>query len=546
LQHLASLSELARLQVDELLDWSSFDQAPTLADDPFDPREVVDRILAGAALRLAEQHQVSLSLYAPDPSLVVLGDARRFSQVVSNLLSNAVKFTKQGSVDVSLEFEQAQDLTVLRLCVADTGIGMTEEQQQRLFTPFAQDRGVAARFGGSGLGLSIVRRIVAAAGGQLHVASEVGKGTRINLRLPLKRPPSSNSGLLFSPQALFGKQAWFDMPEGKQRDGLEADVRALGLEFTTDARKAHVAFVGWRQPTPPSIQRVVRVCQPWEAHEARSSAGPGGLLVQLPQSRARLLELVSDWARPVAAAVMPKVVLESSTRVLVAEDNVLNRHILVAKLRRWGLAPEEAEDGLVAVKRAESEAFDVVLMDLQMPNLDGIAAAKAIRQSAPNQPRIIALTANALLEDQKACRAAGMNGFLTKPVDDDALASILGRVAVDDAAWSVLARDLERLGPKGWVRWLERFASESSELLSKVDAALRKNDLGEVARLAHQGKSSAAWLGAMPLADALKAAEQTAKAGNESQATDHISEAKAHHRRTMAWLQWELVGALVS
>ncbi len=274
-----------------------------------------------------------------DPAVpgVLLGDPLRLLQVINNLVGNALKFTASGGIDVTVESaEQDQDTVLLNVRVKDTGVGLTREQQGRLFAAFQQAEGSTARpYGGSGLGLSINKRLVELMGGEIGVESEPGKGSTF----------------------------WFTV--------------RLRKEDPSRAEEATLA-------------------------DARSSS-------------AKLREM--------AAAIR-------GARVLLVDDSATNQLITKTYLRKMGLEVETADDGRVAIEKAKGADFDAILMDLHMPDIDGFAAAKAIRADEARQRKvppvpIIALTTAAMVKDLQASEAAGMNDHITKPVDPVRLAQTL-------------------------------------------------------------------------------------------------------------------------
>ncbi len=269
----------------------------------------------------------------------VVGDEGRLRQVLVNLVSNAVKFTDVGEVVVGVLARALPDERVeLVLSVADTGIGIPADQRQRLFEPFSQgDASTTRRFGGTGLGLVISRRLCEAMGGSLTVQSEVGQGSTFIVRLPVE--------LATAPDPI-------------------------------------------APPAPAAI----------------APPAPDTISVATPSDRARESRVDGDAAT-------------SPLRILLVEDNALNRDIAVQIIGVLGYRADVAGDGLQALAALERKRYDVVLMDVQMPNMDGLTAARHIHQRWPGdgRPKIIAMTASAQAEDRAACLEAGMDDYLSKP-----------------------------------------------------------------------------------------------------------------------------------
>ncbi|MCA9550682.1 MAG: response regulator [Myxococcales bacterium] len=317
--------------IDDILDLSKVEAGMlTLEARPFSPAEVAKEA-AGVLAFAADQKQVALTMVT-DAGLpaAVLGDQGRLRQIIVNLASNALKFTARGEVKVSMSADlQELEGTGLRVEVSDTGIGMTHEQLERVFSPFVQaDTSTSRRYGGTGLGLAISRRLVEAMGGVIRVKSELGKGSCF----------------------------WFEV-----------------LLPVVDA--------------------------------------PSSITVELPP------------AGPVAPGL----------RILLAEDNVVNQRVAAQMLRQLEVEVDVVADGQAAIEAMKARHYDVVLMDVEMPEVDGRAATRWLRdhEHAEGEARtpVIALTAHAFLEDRDACFAAGMDDYLSKPVSKQALHDAIARCA---------------------------------------------------------------------------------------------------------------------
>lgn len=484
---------------------------------------------------------------------VLLGDELRLSQILLNFASNAVKFTEAGHIVLSgrVARRTAQGL-VARFEVADTGIGIAPEQQAQLFQPFQQaDASTTRRYGGTGLGLSICHRLAGLMGGEVGVESAPGEGSVFWVEVPVGEAPDAAPAGEVS--QLAGRRALVvdDVPEALE--SMAGTLRSLGLVVTatgcgeealtrlTEADVAgtpfEVVLVDWLMPGMDGLEL-------------------GRRLAGLPLARRPLCLLVSAEAEAVSPAtaaqsgyegVLGKPLLPSrlaaallasavpapgraapprfpGRRVLLVEDNAVNEEVATALLEDVGLLVEVARDGAEAVKRAATADYDLILMDVQMPVMDGRAATRAIRD-LPRHARtpILAMTANAFLEDRRASLEAGMNDHLVKPVNPAALHGALARwlpaepdgaVAPMPAAAALpvvagldMAAGLKASNgqPRLYRRVLEIFLN-STEIVP-LRAALAAGDAPAARRAAHSLKGAAATIGAASLRDAAGALE---------------------------------------
>lgn len=349
------------------------------------------------------------------------GDEKKIQKVLTSLLANACKFTHQGSVCISARYLNGQ----LRLAVADTGIGIPPNQQASIFEVFHQlDGSNTRRYSGAGLGLSLSKMLVDSMNGTISVRSEPGKGSEFSIEIPLETYPEACD--LWSPFAQ-SLRVWIGMQNPEARAVLENYLQAWGCEICDFGQG----------PTPDRIL----VDHPW-ASANRSN------LFNVPLERVLLVGHASDsafWAtagirilslastpstlreeiqKPVATPPEPSPVQAPvARRILLVEDNAVNRRVACGMLKKLGCEIEVAENGLIAVEMCQQNRYDLILMDCQMPIMDGYEATRRIRQSGGRNctSPIIALTANALPEDVERCLAAGMNSHLAKPVSLDAL-----------------------------------------------------------------------------------------------------------------------------
>jgi CheY-like chemotaxis protein len=422
----------------------------------FSPRRLAEETAAQWAEAAQGKGLELVCRIAPDVPDAAWGDAHRLRQCLGNLLSNAVKFTHEGEIVVEVDVLGAGTGERLRLGVADTGVGIPLEAQPHVFHAFSQaDNSTTRKYGGTGLGLTITRQLAELMGGAVEMDSRVGAGTRMALAIPLERAGAEPAPP--SPLAA-GTPVWVVEPNRAARAALVADLRRLGANVRemADTAQAHDRLAAG--DAPPAI--VVYAEPPFPG---RDSPFARAVLALPAAARARLVKLVplatlaeldiqatpgvDAWApKPVTDATLRQALGEAAAgaaaapgtaptsmparapaarlRVLLAEDNVVNAEIAVELLRDIGCEVVHAGDGEAALGEYGRGDFDVVLMDCQMPRMDGFAATRALRRiesdrgaagaSARRTP-VIALTANALNGDRERCIAAGMDDHVAKP-----------------------------------------------------------------------------------------------------------------------------------
>ncbi|MBI5258256.1 MAG: CHASE2 domain-containing protein [Burkholderiales bacterium] len=394
------------------------------------------------------------------------GDVARLRQVLLNLLGNAVKFTLHG--EVVLRVAPGATPAALLLRVQDSGIGLTPEAQQRIFEPFTQaDSGTTRRFGGSGLGLTISRKLVQAMGGTIAVTSTPGQGSCFSVALEL--PLAAQAGPEPEPLAL--RVAYIE-PHPASAEALGMLLQRMGCQaLRCDTPEALHAACAWPDErgrpawllvatdSPEALalldtavdvvepQQVIGMSSlPWYAAESARERVRLPRSVTKPVLRSALVSRFGVGARPSARPGDPTVPDApdapagaagagvpgmAAGRVLVVEDDAVNQTIVGAMLGQAGFQVEVAADGQQALRRCAEQAFDVLLMDWQMPDMDGIEVTRRLRagEAGPAGRRVpvVALTANAFAEDRAACLAAGMNDFLSKPVVADDLIAVVSR-----------------------------------------------------------------------------------------------------------------------
>ena len=456
--------------INDILDVSKIEAGKmTLQNETFALQELVENLsdLCGA---LVGGKNIEV-LFHVDPNIFVTveGDLLRLTQVLTNLLGNAVKFTEKGRVVLRMEeLGRSADTITLRISVNDTGIGLAEEEQARLFKPFEQaDGSITRKYGGTGLGLVICQRFVRMMGGDLEVRSEPGKGSTFSFSLALPyRPvrhawddpdPAGAERLLVVDDCEAARTILQDI---LIRFGFRVDAVASGqeaLDCLVRAAQADTPYslvlLDWKMPgmngmeVADSIHKLPLESIPHllmiSAHglEAYREKGENlhfaGFLVK-PVNPVTLwsaiLKVLGKSAAPPLLADMDGagnggLSQRRGARVLLVEDNEINQEVASSLMERMGMSVTLAENGLNAVNACKARTFDIIFMDIQMPVMDGLEAARRLRaqeaEDGAGPTPIIAMTAHAMREDREKSRDAGMDDHITKPIDPDMLARIL-------------------------------------------------------------------------------------------------------------------------
>jgi len=420
--------------LNDILDLSKFDAGQLeLERIPFDMGSMVEDTANLLSQNTAQSVELTCLIARDFPSSV-LGDPTRVRQIVSNLLSNALKFTRFGRVDVRL----VSIVGGVRLEVRDTGIGIPEEAQARIFQPFTQaGAGITRQYGGTGLGLALTRNLCKAMQGHLHIRSEAGFGSCFSAELPLAEHTEA-----IAPVPLHGRVAALSAAGSGLNELLQGLLPTWGLAYQRHDSSATLDATAMDLLITDDVDRLF---------DLRLTLKTPILLVTaygnfLPSEQSAALAPLHQLARPLARNALyqtlrrtlqgfdpehplasPAITLEAGrARILLVEDNPVNQLVAKGMLAKLGCQVQLATQGAEALELLELDDFDLVLMDCNMPVMDGYEASRRIRQSGrwPDLP-IVALTANAMPEERERCRAAGMNDYLAKPFRREELLALV-------------------------------------------------------------------------------------------------------------------------
>ena len=540
-----SADALLRL-LNDILDFSKVEAGKLeLESIAFSLRDILGDAMLSFALQ-ADEKQVELTyLVPPNVPDTLLGDPGRLRQIILNLVGNALKFTQQGEVVVVIMCDERKESQVdLHFVVTDTGIGIPLEQQQQMFEAFSQaDTSTTRRYGGTGLGLTISMQLVKLMSGRLWVESEEGHGSVFHFTVRFGIAEGAPRDAWISPENLAGIPVLVVDDNRTNRRilhdlltnwGMQPSLAASGPEALEQSEAAaargtpfRMALLDVMMPDMDGFMLAERIRARPQLHDCilimLSSAGQTEnqarrqelriahyLIKPVKHSDLRdaMIRALSAREQPLGpSAVTPAQAAEGrrSLRILLAEDGVVNQRVAREFLERRGHRVVVAIDGREAVEAAEREAFDLVLMDVQMPEMDGLEATRAIRQqerSTGSHLPIVAVTAAAFKEDREQCLAAGMDAYLSKPIQPASLYETIEALAVSSPVDqpSVSAETImdwnAALELAGGSEELLRelmgiFVEESDELMLGLRQAIGQRNMAEVRRLAHTIKGGA-------------------------------------------------------
>ncbi|QSX31754.1 PAS domain S-box protein [Shewanella cyperi] len=562
--------------INDILDFSKIEAGKMdIEAIPFQLDTLLEDLADMFAAKVADKQLELLFSVAPSVPTHLIGDPLRLGQVLNNLMNNAIKFTERGEIMLTVtDLAQQDDELVLRFTVRDSGIGLTAEQQAKLFKSFSQaDSSTTRKYGGTGLGLAICKQLVELMGGEIGVESQYGNGSSFHFSVRLKIRDQSR---LKVEQELEGMKLLVVDDNGTARDimrttlesmGFKVDSARSGIEAVDKCSREQyrIALIDWKMPELDGVETAARIkALPGEPPlllmvSAHANADFIGEIEQLglsgyitkPVSASRLLDAIMSalgkqghkgvrrgrdhsLAEPLLAQLKGK-------RILLVEDNEMNQEVASEFLEQVGIELSLAENGQIALEKLGQQHFDLVLMDCQMPVMDGYQATAALRKlpGLDNLP-VIAMTANAMAGDREMCLRAGMNDHIPKPIEVGLLYRTLLRYLGDGSepvpgvmemetptltSWPEHAElDIDRglqlvqHSERLYRRIFERFIESQADVGARIRTAMAAEKQEEAVRLAHTLKGLAGNLSSAALAEQARELEAQLSANGDWQA----------------------------
>ncbi len=521
--------------VRDVLDFSRLDRGNiTVEHIPFNPVRALEEVVAQFQQQARRKGIELAALARADCPHSVLGDPVKFRRVLANLIGNAVKFTAQGHVRAELHFERRQERLLAHCAVQDSGIGIPADRLESIFEPFTQaDASTTRRFGGTGLGLNIVRSLVLAMDGFIKVRSEPGQGSCFTAAMMVDRNPANEEP---TPPDLAGERILLVGGAAEIRHWLKRTLQAWGgaCAEAEAGEQAEAAWLEAEEAGRPFARAVIDLPEdinprlPAIPPERTLLLTAPGIELSRPSQLLKPLTLMGLWARfagepprtaDVAEGESPPRPPRRPLRILLAEDNEVNREVAVARLRRAGHHVSATVDGAAALELWRTKDFDAVLLDIQMPVMDGIAAATAIRaeeRALGRRPtRLLALTAMTLETDRARCEAAGFDAYLAKPVRGAELLEKLDVCVAQETPAPILgneflsALEVSEADEAEDLRCAARsYLRHAEGMIDQLGSALARGDAVALGRHAHGTKGMLALMGCVVLAKLAGAIER--------------------------------------
>ncbi|GAA5217413.1 response regulator [Corallincola platygyrae] len=578
--------------INDILDFSKIEAGKMeLEQAPFFLQDTIDQVVQIISVKSKEKGLELLIDLAPELPLNLIGDSLRLGQVLINLANNAIKFTEQGEIIIRIApLSSDDDSTMLQFSVQDTGIGMTQEQMAKLFQSFSQaDASTTRTHGGTGLGLAICKSLAELMQGEIWVESEHGKGSTFYFTAQFGLSEQHEKAVAYQIADLSEMPMLIVDDSAAAREilyamateiGLHADLASSAEEAIEKIRLAdtkqtpyQLVLADWKMPTMDGVE-MVRTLQQYEA----LARPPKVIMITAfdrdeMQEEARDLVLDGSLTKPITVSTLLDSIMYAFGRegatapaqqehkldpdavapirganILLVEDNDINQQIAVELLELVGLRVNVSDNGQIALDMLAQADYDAVLMDVQMPVMDGYAATRIIRENPKYQSLpIIAMTANAMSGDREKCLAAGMNDHLAKPIEpNEVFTALLKWVKQRDFDTSGLDKQSEG-GDKSetptdvpdlpgfdtesalarmagsvntYVKMLQRFIETEQDSIERIETEIEQSDTQTAERTSHTLKGLAGNIGAEQLAKAASELEQALRESNEREESE--------------------------
>lgn len=549
--------------ISDILDFSKAEGGKLeMERHPFDLRECIEASLDLVSAKAAEKGLEIIYFMDPSVPPYLIGDAARLRQVLVNLLSNAVKFTEKGEVVLSVSSKGMDEgFHEFHFSVRDTGVGIPEDLKFKLFKSFSQiDTSITRRYGGTGLGLAISKHLVQMMGGKIWVQSVPGDGSVFHFTvIERSYKPSDKQEIDIS--RLSGMKVLVVDPSDASRRMIGghlscwsmrptcAESSARALEILSGGERFDLAVINMMVPTADGSELIERMRSLSGAerlpvialtslyHRYDMDKSPLVSPISKPVKPSQLLDAIMDLLlgikKEVPVLSPARASASKSLSILLAEDNAVNRKVALLMLERLGYRADVATDGYEVLRALQRQKYDLVLMDIQMPEMDGLEATRRIRELWPTGgPAIIAITAYALEGDREKCLCAGMDDYISKPIKLDELRAAIDRVGaanedrfiLDPQAISNL-RELQEEGEPDIVAELAGiFLEHAPSRILSMKMALEKGDFETLFMEAHSMKSSSASIGALKLSAICKELETIGREEKPDRAKELIAE----------------------
>ena len=564
--------------INDILDFSKIEAGKLdIESTQFNLDALVNQTIRLHLTRAQEKHIELIQHISRDVPLNLIGDPLRIQQVLNNLLSNALKFTEDGLISVSVRCSQVVDDIQLEFEVKDSGVGLSTAHQAQLFQPFNQgDESISRRYGGTGLGLAICKQLTTLMGGEIWVESQLGKGSIFHFTVKVQQDASqqiiSPSKQLSALKVLIADDIEVSrdaISEALSVANINADIASGGEDAVVKMRAAlatsspyDVLILDWNMPDIDGLEvaaimnQEFSIKQPkvimlyaFESPRMREQANQLGIhsFIKKPFSTSELVDTLQELCLNVKSKALPKdkptVPNLKGTRILFVEDNALNQKVTIGLLTETKASIKVANNGLEAITiLREDSAFDAVLMDIQMPVMDGLTAAKHIREELKLTLPIIATTAHAMQQDIDKSLAAGMDGHINKPVDPNRFFDVL--VEVLDKRQSSATSEVtnDKLIATGSLTLIDKSKALETLLgdetlyndllndfvalegeLSALKQAIDSHGYPSIAKIAHIFTTALRYIGAFPLAELASTIEITIKR-NEHEADEEFND----------------------